>query len=787
MKKLLTSRLRARVGSGLAALGVVLAMVVSPTPAHADAAGRGGDYVPIDSVTLLDTRNGTGGTTGVRGAKSVTTFNAVGIGGIPSSGVSALMVDVTAISPTANTFLSVYPDQTSRTTSELNAAVGETITNSSVVKPGANGKIAVYNLTGSLHIKVDVAGYYTTATGSVGSGFVPVNHTRVVDSRVGLGIATGTLPTSGTRTANLSGGGLVPSTAKAVMLDVVVTGSTGNGWVTVGSSATAKVGIDYVKATTSMGMAIKLSSDGSRNVQLEARGPAVHVAITVQGYWTSSPTTGAGLRPIPATRLYDSRLPTGAQAVPAGGSVDVAVGGTNGLPTRGIAAAVLNVHVVGPAAAGYLTVTPLDGTPNSASTADFPAGLNNTRSSLVVTKLGTEGKVRIKNVSGGTAHILVDLQGWFADPMPFLPVQSFSRSVARQGEPSDGSALGTIVYAHTDNTGQVRVVHQANPDDFGSVQHTPLFGAEAFTGQPALNVLGASKQMQISALHTTGTVWAGAQTVANAATWGTTGNYGGTMAAPPVAVTLANGSSVIFAVDADGRLWHYRQTGTGASWKSLGDVDLSGGLAALALDTGIQLVATTSTGTIKTAFYSTDGALTGWTDLGGNVTGVPAAFLIQGPRTAVVARAADGSLVMKKQELGGAWPTTWQTVGTFTAAGSPAAIVDPALGRIAVVARGPDNEVYRVYETEQGSGTWGEWLRLYENPSDPTAATAATDPTIAPIQNSGGPGFVVVYRNRNNTTIALDRRFAAPGGMAAAKVSPSAVSFTPHLIPTPPA
>ena len=92
-----------------------------------------------------------------------------------------------------------------------------------------------------------------------------------------------------------------------------------------------------------------------------------------------------------------------------------------------------------------------------------------------------------------------------------------------------------------------------------------------------------------------------------------------------------------------------------------------------------------------------------------------------------------------------------------------------------------------MYETEQGSGTFGEWLRLYVNDSDPTAATAATDPAIAPIKNSGGPGFVVVYRNRNNTTIALDRRFAAPGGMAAAKVSPSAVSFAAHLIPTPPA
>ncbi|MFC8300671.1 hypothetical protein [Micromonospora orduensis] len=761
------------------------AAILNPSNAHADAAGRGGDYVPIDSIALLDTRDGTGGTSGLRPAKSVTTFTAVGVGGIPATGVTALMVDVTAINPTANTFLTIYPDLTDPKASAMNASIGEVITNSAVVKPGTNGKLAVRNAGGNVHIRVDVVGYFTTATGSTGSGFVPVNHTRVVDSRSGQGITAGTLPTSGTRVANISGGGLVPSTATAVMLDVVVSGATGNGWMTVGSSAVAETGIDYVKGITSMGMVVKLNPGSNGSVTLDNRGSAVHVAITVQGYWTGSATTGAGLRPVPATTLYDSRFPSGAQPVPANGSVDVAVGGTNGLPTRGIAAAVLNVHAVAPTVAGFLTVTPLDGTPNTWSTANFPAA-HVARSSLVVTKLGTEGKVRIKNTSSGTVHIVVDLQGWFADPVPFLPIESFSRTAAVQGEASD-TALGVIVYAHTDNTGQVRVVHQSSPDDFTGMQHIPLFGAEAFTGQPTLNVQSGSKQAQIAALHTTGGVWTGAQTAPNAATWGTTANLGGSLVGSPVAVTLADGTSVIFGVDVDGRLWHYRQTGTAASWKSLGDVDLAGGLAVVKVDTGVRLVGTTATGTIKTAVYSTDGALTGWTDLGGNVTGVPAAFLNQGYRTGVVARAADGSLVMKKQELGGGWPATWQTVGTFTAAGSPAAILDPALGRIVVAARGPDNEMYRVYETEQGSGTWGEWLRLFVNPEDPTAATAATDPTIAPIQNSGGPGFVTVYRNRNNSTIALDRRFAAPGGMAAAKAGPSAVSFDAHVLPAPPA
>ncbi|MEU4402280.1 hypothetical protein [Micromonospora orduensis] len=776
----------------LAFLMIMLGGAAVPGRAYADAAGRGGDYVPIDSIALLDTRDGTGGTTGVRGAKSVTTFTAVGIGGIPATGVSALMVDVTAINPTANTFLTIYPDLTDPKASAMNASIGEVITNSAVVKPGTNGRLAVRNAGGNVHIRVDVVGYFTTATGTAGSGFVPVNHTRVVDSRIGQGITTGTLPTSGTRTANISGGGLVPSTATAVMLDVVVTGATGNGWMTVGSSAVAETGIDYVKGTTSMGMVVKLNTGSNGNVTLDNRGSAVHVAITVQGYWTGSPTTGAGLRPVPATTLYDSRFPTGAQPVPANGSIDVAVGGTNGLPIRGIAAAVLNVHAVSPTVAGFLTVTPLDGTPNTASTANFPAA-HIARSSLVVTKLGTEGKVRIKNASSGTVHIVVDLQGWFADATPFLPIQSFSRTTVMQSAPGSGARLGGLVYAYTDNGGQVRIMNQGSPEDFsgGNLTHIAMFGMEAFTGQPTLNVLADTGQMQISALHINGGVWTGTQTAPNADAWSSNEadkQLIGPLAVPPVAVTLASGTSVIFGVDADGRLWHYRQSGTDASWRSLGLANIAG-LTAVKLDaaTGVRLVATSSTGTVKTAVYSTDGILSAWTDLGGNVTGLPGTFVGQGWRTGVVARAADGSVVMKKQNFDLSWPSAWQTVGTLVSAGSPTAIVDPVLGRIVVAARATDNEIYRVYEDEQGSETWGEWRRLVFDPANPERdTTGVTDPVIAPIQTGSGPGFVTVYRNRNGSTFAINRQLEGPVG-SAAKAGPSAVSFDAHVLSAPPA
>ena len=51
----------------------------------------------------------------------------------------------------------------------------------------------------------------------------------------------------------------------------------------------------------------------------------------------------------------------------------------------------------------------------------------------------------------------------------------------------------------------------------------------------------------------------------------------------------------------------------GRAWKSLGDVDLTGGITLVNVDAaGVRLVATTMTGTIKTALYSTDGTLSAW-------------------------------------------------------------------------------------------------------------------------------------------------------------------------------
>ncbi|WBB76289.1 trypsin-like serine protease [Micromonospora sp. WMMD1128] len=392
------------------------------------AASTSTNYVALSpGASLLDTRAGTGAPAGPRGADSTTDFPALGVGGVPSTGVSAVLVDVTAVSPTANTFLTVFPQGTTRPalSSSLNASTGEIISTTQVVRPGADGRLSVHNRAGSVHIVVEVHGYFTTGAGG---GLVAVPHTRVVDTRTGTGTTVGKVPTNGSRTFTFTGG-VVPSGATSVFLDVAVVGSTGTGFLRAhpeGGADDTSV-LDYVSGVTSQGIAVKLSSAGRATVV--NKGPAVDLVISVQGYVTADLTVGADLRPTSAVHLVDTGA-NGGQPLPARGELFVKLTDPLGVSPEAMGGAILAVTVAGPTASGYLTVEsgvgPFPADQNgpivtSQSVANFTAG-QVARTTMVMVKVDRAGQnratgsVRILNVSGGTVRVIVTLHGWFNPP-----------------------------------------------------------------------------------------------------------------------------------------------------------------------------------------------------------------------------------------------------------------------------------------------------------------------------------------------------------------------------------
>jgi hypothetical protein len=85
-----------------------------------------------------------------------------GLAGVPASGVTAVVLNVTAVAPTTSSFVTVYPSGQPRPlASNLNITAGSVRPNLVVVQVGADGKVSLFNSGGRTDLVADLAGYYT--------------------------------------------------------------------------------------------------------------------------------------------------------------------------------------------------------------------------------------------------------------------------------------------------------------------------------------------------------------------------------------------------------------------------------------------------------------------------------------------------------------------------------------------------------------------------------------------------------------------------------------------------
>ena len=149
----------AAVAVSLGAGGLGIAKATSPEGASA--------YVPISPCRLLDTRadSPVGSPLGALGPDTEITVNGWGAQGnctLPSD-TTGLELNVTAVDASTLTNLRVYPEGVDTpTASNLNPAPGEPPTPNSVSATlnTTNGQFHVFNRFGTVHIVIDVVGYY---------------------------------------------------------------------------------------------------------------------------------------------------------------------------------------------------------------------------------------------------------------------------------------------------------------------------------------------------------------------------------------------------------------------------------------------------------------------------------------------------------------------------------------------------------------------------------------------------------------------------------------------------
>jgi len=79
----------------------------------------------------------------------------------PASGIGAVALNVTAVGPSASTYLTVHPSgRPVPLASNLNVAAGQVVPNMVIAKVGTDGAVEVFSAAGTTHVIVDVLGWF---------------------------------------------------------------------------------------------------------------------------------------------------------------------------------------------------------------------------------------------------------------------------------------------------------------------------------------------------------------------------------------------------------------------------------------------------------------------------------------------------------------------------------------------------------------------------------------------------------------------------------------------------
>ena len=258
----------------------------------------GGPYSPLTPTRICDTRpgnpsglsgaaaecNGPGNSGDKIAAGTDRIIKVADAFGVPAD-ATAVVVNVTAVDPVAEGYLTVYPQGAAQpTTANLNYTGADVVPNLVEVATGSNGDVAVFSQSAT-DIVVDLEGYVApTAAGGAGSGlYDPLSPpARLCDTRPGnpSDLSGGDAQCNGTADAGerLHAGGTlsvqvatnngIPSGATAAVLNVTAATPSTDGFLTVypqGALRPTTANVNYTAGQTAGNRVIvPLSTTGAR-------------------------------------------------------------------------------------------------------------------------------------------------------------------------------------------------------------------------------------------------------------------------------------------------------------------------------------------------------------------------------------------------------------------------------------------------------------------------------------------------------------------------------------------
>lgn len=394
--------------------------------------GAMGTFHALSPARVLDTRNGTGGVpVGPVGPNGVVHLQVGGNGGVPASGVSAVVLNLTETSATTGGFLTVYPTGVTRpTASNLNYTSGVTQANSVTVAVSASGALDLFN-SGKSQIIADVAGYFIGSDAlSAGGQYTPVAPLRLIDSR-----APGFGPLSFEDAyfpGYTFGDTSIDSHITALAVNITAVTPAAAGWFTawdgIGDAPGAST-VNFPKNKTVPNMAIVPTSPCDETFTVAECGGAdfadaaqiavenfahgnVNLIVDIVGFFDdgglSTTIGGTRFHPITPQRIVDSRSAKGVPGPLGKGKTDT-ISAPTSVADDFTAALAMNVTAVSPSVATFLTFWPSGDRPN-ASTLNPSA--HQTVANAAITTLSNSNTFDAFN-SLGTTGLIVDVGGFY--------------------------------------------------------------------------------------------------------------------------------------------------------------------------------------------------------------------------------------------------------------------------------------------------------------------------------------------------------------------------------------
>lgn len=393
-----------------------------------------GKFHPVSPSRIVDTRIGRGITTAVRpgdgrlgdpnsvnrlAARVNHEFVVTGRGGVPTTGVSAVLANVTVISGTSAGGLRLFPkpprtsvfqDQSSFPATNpqspgVQFRAKDIRASMQLLKVGVGGRIRLDLVSlAPVHVIVDVIGWVDASQPSQGgSRLIAVSPSRIFDTRNGLNTAQTPMAHGETRTMRVADGTVVPLGATSVLGVMSSINATAAGFDVVWPAGTARPSASSINTVISAPRSNLASSptDANGDWSVYHAGGSGNVFFDVAGYSTAAAGTGGVTTPMVATRVLN---PTN---VGANTTRVVKVTGVGGVPASGVKGVFILLNSNSTTSNGHITAYSGPVRPNSSN---INWTVNSPVASLAFVPVAADGTVSLYAAAGTT--LTVDLMGW---------------------------------------------------------------------------------------------------------------------------------------------------------------------------------------------------------------------------------------------------------------------------------------------------------------------------------------------------------------------------------------